>query len=87
MSPEEADDMATGLMDGNKGLGHYVSTLAARRGSGTAAKAVATLAGDTDRAATPGVDSITGSFAVGKRAEHTSILAKQPRPRDSQTGA
>ena len=25
------DDMATGLMDGNKGLGHYVSTLAARR--------------------------------------------------------
>ena len=25
------DDMATGLLDGNKGLGHYVSTLATRR--------------------------------------------------------
>jgi len=55
---------------------------AARRGSGTWAKAAAPLADTTDGAATRGVAAITGSFAVGQRADHPSILAKQPRLRD-----
>src|SRR5262245_41828638 len=44
--------------------------LAARRGSGTWAKAAAKLRGETDDGVTTTVDSITDSFGMGERVEH-----------------
>src|SRR4051794_25401165 len=50
--------------------GKGYTTLAARRGSGTCAKAAATLVGETDSGPATGVDCIMGSFALGARVRH-----------------